>query len=162
RAHGYPPPWAPSVFKLTQEGVLTTLAPRLSDVRLGSVVFGNDATLYGAASAPCEGFGCDSILNRILKLTADGETTTLAEFYGVANAPLGSDAGGMVFRVTANDQFTPLAVLSRASGSGPQHLLFGQDGNLYGTTSRGGLAGGGTFFRVALPHLSSSAELPGG
>jgi uncharacterized repeat protein (TIGR03803 family) len=42
-------------------------------------------------------------------------------------------------------------------------LVMGNDGNLYGTTARGGSGGGGTIFRLVLtPHLTALARLPNG
>src|SRR5207253_1987993 len=55
-----------------------------------------------------------------------------------------------------------LALFNGTNGSGPQMLVLGNDGNLYGTTAYGGSGGGGTFFRLVIPRFRSATRQPGG
>jgi uncharacterized repeat protein (TIGR03803 family) len=69
--------------------------------------------------------------------------------YGVANAG-GSHSEGTIFRLNPDGtDFTVLVNLqSSQTGSGPNGLIQGNDGMLYGTASGGGINGNGTVFRV--------------
>src|SRR5262249_48985245 len=71
---------------------------------------------------------------------------------------------GTVFRITTNGVLTSLVTFQGTNGSNPfGSLVMGNDGNLYGTTSRGGAGGGGTIFRIVLtPHLAGVARLTNG
>lgn len=56
---------------------------------------------------------------------------------------------GIVFRLELNGTFTRLHTFTGGDGDRPEGgLVVGQDGFLYGTTSRGGQFGGGTIFRI--------------
>jgi uncharacterized repeat protein (TIGR03803 family) len=76
---------------------------------------------------------------------------------GVHNAACGKVGCGMLFQLkapaVAGDAWTEV-VLHRftggSDGTGPQNLIFGADGALYGTTEGGGSLGGGTLFRLTI------------
>lgn len=73
-------------------------------------------------------------------------------FYGTTNTGP-SNLGGTVFKITPQGQLTVLHNFKDGSvtndGEGPQSgLTLGADGNFYGTTTAGGSANGGTFFRI--------------
>ena len=70
---------------------------------------------------------------------------------GSTNNNPNPNGNGLVFRITTNGVFTPLALFQGTNGSNPSApLAFGNDGNLYGTTEHGGSGGGGTVFRIVL------------
>jgi uncharacterized repeat protein (TIGR03803 family) len=123
-----------TIYKLTTNGILTTLfdfKPADGEIPAAKLVFGNDGNLYG--------------------------TTTTGGFTGDNSGGAGF---GTVFRITTNGLFTPLLLFEGTNGSNPQGpLALGKDGNLYGTTARGGTSGGGTIFRV-LSAFSVTTNLP--
>jgi uncharacterized repeat protein (TIGR03803 family) len=69
--------------------------------------------------------------------------------YGTA-ASGGTNGGwGTVFRVTTNGALTSLHSFNYQDGAAPAGgLVEGADGNLYGTTSQGGIGGQGTVFQI--------------
>ena len=62
----------------------------------------------------------------------------------------GFGGDGTVFEITTNGTLTMLASFDSTNGAGPRAgLIWGADGNLYGTTKYGGGSGGyGTIFRI--------------
>jgi uncharacterized repeat protein (TIGR03803 family) len=154
-----------TVFKLTPAGVLTILAnfgPPGGGVPVGGVIFGPDGFLYGTTSFP---------LSTIFKVSINGGisnvyTATNGTFNaGITFAPDGTifgttlsggiNANGTVFRLDTNGLFTTLysfeATTNLANSSGIQPyagLVWGPDGNLYGTTASGGAYLAGTVFRI--------------
>ncbi len=70
-------------------------------------------------------------------------------FYGTTSAG-GPDDSGTVFKITTNGVFTMLyAFTGGDDGDDPEApLIFGSDGNLYGTTYDGGVGGYGTVFQI--------------
>lgn len=120
-----------TVFQITTNGALVTLyslAPTPSDPYLpeGPLVQGADGNFYGTAHD-----GGVNFLGCVFKITTNGALTTLYSFGTV------HDSNGY-----------PL------DGSNPVGgLVFGSDGNLYGTTELGGTnemdyGGDGTIFRI--------------
>lgn len=99
------------------------------------------------ALGPCpEGGGATSLLQG-----SDGN------FYGTANRTgqaSNAPEGGLIFKLTPSGaftvlyRFTPGETGSYADGSGPNRLIEGPDGRLYGDTGLGGTLGYGTLFRV--------------
>ena len=93
-----------------------------------------------------------------------GEPTSLIQgsdgnFYGTTFASSEEDQsqpnGGTVFSVTPNGQFTLLHVFlpgvknNYPNGNNPSLITEGSDGNFYGVTFRGGIAGQGVLYRVS-------------
>jgi uncharacterized repeat protein (TIGR03803 family) len=113
-----------TVFKMTTNGVLTTLA-KFANTN-GSYPFGltlgNDGNFYGT--------------------TAQGGTNDVT--YG---------GDGTVFKVTTNGVLTSLFSFAYTNGKFPNGLTLGNDGYFYGTTVNGGTGGlggqgNGTIFKV--------------
>ncbi len=134
-----------TIFRLTEDGELTTLAsfsggsnylpgysvPLPPRVPAGPLVVGDDGNLYGTS-----------------------------KFGGLGD-------NGSVFRVSLGGTLTILATFTGSSGSLPgmfpaSRLVDGGDGNLYGVTTQGGTGNKGVIFRVStdgsvatLAHVSS-------
>jgi uncharacterized repeat protein (TIGR03803 family) len=117
-----------TVFKMTPQGTLTTLYSFCNqggcpdgDEPYAGLVQGSDGNFYGTTS----GGGTNPDNNpdgTVFKITPSGQLTTIYNFCSVQGCA---------------DGVAPLAGLIRAS-----------DGNFYGTTSGGGLAGQGIVFRL--------------
>ena len=131
-----------TVFKITQQGKLTTLNslnPAIGSFPFARLVQGPDGTFYGTTPSggnllACSGFGCGTVFS----ITLGG---TLSNLYSFCSQPGCSD-GAVAF----------------------DGLAFGRDGNLYGTTWQGGSANLGTVFKIAggsLTTLYSFCSLPG-
>ena len=71
-------------------------------------------------------------------------------FYGTTLYGGTNGNNGTVFRLTTNGTLTTLYQFSGNDGANPcAGLIQGSDGNLYGTTSQGGLGGDGTVFQIS-------------
>jgi len=167
-----------TVFKMTSTGELTTLVEftGIAGTNLGSnpvsatLVQSSDGNLYGTT-----GYGGTSNYGTVFKMTPDGVLTTLVEFTGTASnigsepaAPLiqcgdgnfygttyqgGSNNYGTVFKITPAGTLTTLVEFTGNSGNYRGAEPFAgmvQDsaGNLYGTTTFGGVYNFGTVFRI--------------
>jgi uncharacterized repeat protein (TIGR03803 family) len=124
------------VFKLTPEGVLTTL--------------------YTFAGSPSDGAQPKSLLQG-----SDGNFYGLTTLGGAVRDSLGTTYG-TVFKVTPDGVETILHFFSGppADGWNPAALVQGNDGNLYGTTIQGGengsIDGGwGTAFKLTLDGVET-------
>jgi len=178
---------AGTVFKVTTNGVLTSLVSFTESngaSLMGRLVLGCDGNSYGTtAGGGGSGFGT------VFKVTDDGVLTSLRSF-SLTNggirmpdlfkartatstarrstvAVLGTmtvRGVGTVLKMTANSVLTSLFSFDGTNGLNPQaELVFGSDGNIYGTTSSGGAGGGGTIFRLALsPKFTDVARQLGG
>ena len=72
-------------------------------------------------------------------------------FYGTTSGLGGqSTPYGTIFRITPGGTLTTLHVFSYTDGSWPAAMIQATDGNLYGTTWKGGSFGGGTLFKITL------------
>jgi uncharacterized repeat protein (TIGR03803 family) len=125
-----------TIFKLTPQGVLTTLYSFCSKANcadgyyvnesLGTLVEGTDGNLYGTTDlggkkgGECGGNGCGTVF----KITSQGKFTTIYRFCTLSNC---------------------------ADGASPYQLIQGSDGNFYGVTASGGSSSmfGGTIFRLS-------------
>lgn len=110
-----------TVFKLTPEGVLTTL------------------------HTFCKQTGCEdgSFPDAGLVQGKDGN------FYGVTSQG-GSASGGTAFRITPDGQLTTLATFTGPNGLSPNAgLILGRDNSFYGTTTNGGAHGAGVVFKMS-------------
>jgi uncharacterized repeat protein (TIGR03803 family) len=128
---------AGTVFKLTPEGVETTLysfsgnldsdggpsnASTDGAYPVGQVVEGSDGNFYGVTSQG----------GVIVRVSDEGYITH----------------GGTVFQVTPAGVETVLHRFSGSDGESPNALIQGSDGNLYGTTSGGGVGIAGVVFKL--------------
>ena len=162
-----------TVFKISPEGVLTTLAhfgiP--ANRPMGGLVEGADGNFYGTATAGSSFHGYDK--GAVFRITPAGTLTILAgfpssgsngtgAFSGLTVGPDGNFYGttinggqgyGTIFRATPAGAITTLVEFTNNGasnkGSDPRGgLTLGADGNLYGTTYTGGINNLGTIFRV--------------
>ncbi len=150
-----------TVFKLTPEGVLSTLYSFTAngDGKSSSqpLARGSDGNFYGVTDTT------------VFKITPAGALTTIhrfnlnaegsepqgglvqgsdGNFYGTANS--GPRGCGTVFKVTPAGKLTLLADFYYGNGWMPVGtLVFDGKGNLYGATSYGGTHNAGTMFRVS-------------
>jgi uncharacterized repeat protein (TIGR03803 family) len=135
-----------------------------------SVIFGKSGTLFGTAAAggshgggtafTIDGSGAFHVLYSFCAKAscADGLTPNAlilgkdGNFYGTTAAG-GKNQAGTVFRMTAAGVITTLYSLCSQpkcpDGEQPTPTLaLGTDGNLYGTTQRGGANGDGAIFKI--------------
>jgi uncharacterized repeat protein (TIGR03803 family) len=126
---GLPYSGSGTVFKITTNGTLTTLA-MFNGTNTGAnpfagVIIGTDGNLYGTTQ------------------------------YGGTNYPPSPNAG-TVFRVTPDGTLTTLVSFKLPDGGQPiGGLLQGSDGNFYGTTTIGGINGMGNVFRLTVPGVEA-------
>jgi len=159
-----------TVFKLTTDGRFTSLAsfgqpPLLCYNPHAGLTLGLDGNLYGHCRYENKGFGA------AFRLTPAGEVQVIARFgpphgtYPASTLFRGPDGNfygttfrggpsdqGTVFKLTSAGELTTLAAFV---GIGPASdpdawatPILAADGNLYGTTERGGAARRGTIYRV--------------
>lgn len=130
---------------------------------------GIDGNLYGTT---LEG-GNAASLGTVFKVTTDGTLTTVyvlcsqfdcadgeysysalvqdqsGNFYGTTEGGIYGQSLGTIFKITPAGVLTTLHVFSGTDGEHPKAgLIFGTDGDLYGTTSQGGPNDAGTVFKI--------------
>lgn len=163
-----------TVFKLTQDGVLTTLhtfSGLDGALPTGGLIAANGA-FYGTAQA--NGVNGEGT---VFKITSTGTFTTLysfcsqtnctdgttpvgwmvdvsGNFYGTTQSG-GANGQGTVFKMTPAGTVTTVysfcSLASCADGAEPTAgLMAGTDGNLYGLTDGGGANGDGTAYKLTL------------
>jgi uncharacterized repeat protein (TIGR03803 family) len=156
-----------TIFSLPPNGPLSYIASFAGtngSRPYAGLIQGADGNFYGTASA-----GGDFGYGVVFKMSPDGPLSTLHSFtgnydgaapitvlaqgadqslYGVSSGVAGGPAPyGVTFRVLTNGTFSTLyAFTNGPDGAYPdQGLLYANDGNLYGLTSYGALAGGNIF-----------------
>jgi uncharacterized repeat protein (TIGR03803 family) len=156
-----------SVFKISANGMLTTLYTFPGAVGIPSLVQGTDGTVYGTTN----GSGTQGV-ESIFEITPSGTLDTLYSFPGSNDGSTslsalmqGNDGcfygttiqgglyyAGTVFRIDTNGALTSLYSFTDGNDGGyPQAALVqGSDGSFYGTTSGGGENGAGTVFRLTI------------
>ncbi len=158
-----------TVFQLTPTGVLKTLYsfPTGTSVYPGALIQGSDGNLYGTTQqggAHSAGFLYQVTLAGAFKVIydfggSDGQANPSVpvqdsdgNFYGTTsgnNYSLGQTGGGTVYKITPAGALTILHTFTGGSdGSGPNPLVLGGDGSLYGTTGQGGAKNDGIVFRI--------------
>jgi uncharacterized repeat protein (TIGR03803 family) len=180
-----------TVFQVSTNGELSTLfefdnshtgpAPHGSAPYTG-LVQGSDGFLYGTTL-----LGGSNSAGTVFKISTNGTLTTLFSLnpntaYNLNSLTrvtdgrlYGTSAGGGVFsfgtafRIESSGQFSRLVSFNATNG-GPEYptgrLVQGPDGNLYGTTSKGGVYHGsgtsdtsyGTIFRIVLPVILTASR----
>ena len=158
-----------TVFKVTSQGVLTTLYVFCSQQSCADgqrphagLVQATDGNFYGTTSQGGNGYGT------IFKITPQGTLATLHSFnFTDGDSPNGSllqgtdgnfygttyDGGawgdGTVFKITQAGELTTLHSFNITDGGYPfAGLIQAADGNFFGTTSYGGDHGRGTVFEI--------------
>lgn len=164
-----------TVFRATAAGdvmVLHTFQGQEGSAPIGQLVEGEDGVFYGVTSG---------VPSRIFSIGSDGVFRTLhtfsgqeglsattgllagpdGAFYGATGIG-GPAGGGTLFRVTSTGQLTVLHGFDPAAdeGTGPVHLLWGNDGLLYGVSERGGATGAGTLFALNTDDLTFQILAP--
>jgi len=154
-----------TVFKVTPEGILTTLYSFAftdgEDPEAG-LVQGTDGNFYGTTAG-----GGTSRDGTVFKITPGGVLTSLHSFAGIdgsfpngliqaSDGNLygttfygGANGKGTVFKITPAGTLTTLYSFSGTDGANPAaSLIQASDGNLYGTTASGGANNTGTVFQI--------------
>ena len=159
---------AGTVFKMTTNGILTTLVS-LSGNEMGGRPIGNlakssagdfygttrDGGPYGGVAFKLATNGAFAVIVRFNDTYTNGAFPEAGltfgpdgNLYGTASSGGDFWGNGTVFRMTTNGELTALVVFAAPSGSNPRAgLALGPDGSFYGTTHFGGI-GGGTVFKV--------------
>jgi uncharacterized repeat protein (TIGR03803 family) len=146
---------------------------------IGALVLSGDGNFYGVTSTGGSGAtDCDGGCGTVFKITTAGVLTTLHVFCSQSGCPDGNYPGtglvqatdgnfygttinggilaGTVFKITPTGVLTTLydfcGQTSCPDGAVPESTLVqGRDGNLYGTSTGGGIHGdGGTIFNITL------------
>ena len=157
-----------TVFKMTPEGMLTTL--HSFDGTDGSgptgLVQATDGSFYGTTESDgLYGYGT------VFKITPQGTLTTLynfcsesgctdgkeptggmvqasdGDYYGTTSEG-GANNEGTVFKITAGGMLATLHSFDNIDGALPNGLMQATDGNFYGTTFDGGAHAYGTVFEI--------------
>jgi len=167
---------ASTVYRITSEGVLTTLYTFCSEPcsagmsPRGALVQGVDTNLYGTTTKGGGSTNCSEGCGTVFKITLQGRLTTLhsfdstdgsspqaplvqgsdGSFYGTAYSGGHSCNCGTVFKITSQGKFTTLYEFSGTDGANPGGLVQSPSGNFYGTTASGGSAPAqaGTVFEI--------------
>jgi uncharacterized repeat protein (TIGR03803 family) len=156
-----------TVFKVTPEGVLTTL--HSFNIHDGSnpyapLIQATDGNFYGTTQS-----GGAHLLGTVFKITPQGTLTTLhsfdstdgafpeaallqatdGNFYSTTYNGGSSDSYGTVFKITPTGALTTLHVFGDGEGKGPvAGLIQTSEENFYGTNGQGGAIGYGTVFTI--------------
>jgi uncharacterized repeat protein (TIGR03803 family) len=166
--HGLP--GSCTVYKYTQSGtysIVATLASTDGSGPEGPLLQGSDGNLYGTASqGGANGFGT------VFKMTTTGTVLSHysftgrgdgagavggliqgadGNFYGMAGGG-GKYSFGTIFKMTPKGAFSTLYSFHGALGDGAfpnSGLVQATDGNLYGSTTSGGVNGFGTLFQIS-------------
>jgi uncharacterized repeat protein (TIGR03803 family) len=164
-----------TIFRVSTDGTLNVL---LSFNRTNGayprsgLVLGNDGCFYGTTDAGIPGsfgtvfrFGPNGELTTLNNLGISNGTTIYGRltqgndgwFYGIT-AKGGAGDGGTAFRMKPDGTWDTLFTFNNTNRyhtnicSSITGVVFGSDGNLYGTAP-GGINGAGVIYRLNLPHI---------
>ena len=150
-----------TVFKVTTNGVLTTLASFTNSANaqpVSGLLLASDGNFYGCSQGAVFKVSPDGLLTTVASLMPlDGLNPQAGltpgpdgNFYGTTRAG-GSNNFGTIFRLTPAGTLTRMFAFNVTNGAFPQSTLtLGKDGNFYGTTTSGGSANSaGTVFRFS-------------
>jgi len=157
---------AGTIFRITSEGVLTTLHSFTNrpDPGYGSLVRASNGDFYGTTKR-----GGAYNIGEIFKITPDGALTVVHSFglahgyfpeaglvqatdgnlYGTAYEG-GANGYGTIFEINPAGALTVLHSFAGTDGNGPNGLVQATDGDLYGTTVTGGAHDAGTIFKLSV------------
>jgi uncharacterized repeat protein (TIGR03803 family) len=162
--------WSGTIFKLTQDGTLSTLHHFCSDPNCAD----GTAPLYGSLLEASKGkfYGTTPMggahgMGTVFEITAEGDFTTLynfcsqpncvdganpsgglvkgrnGNFYGTASSGGANRYGGTVFEITLEGNLTTLnsfGGMPDSPGAPDAGLVKGKNGNFYGTAYAGGMS----------------------
>ncbi len=163
-----------TVFKITPQGILTTLhsfyGPVDGNEPTARLIEGSDGNFYGTTL-----FGYGTDVGGIFKISPEGTLTSLyawpcngnkcldgsystggliqapnGDFYGTTEEG-GTDNYGVIFKMTPEGALTPMFNFDSVDGSDPNAygpLLLATDKTFYGTTAEGGAYRYGTIFKI--------------
>jgi uncharacterized repeat protein (TIGR03803 family) len=121
-------------FKIATNGVVSAVASFGGSNGIqpqAELVAGSDGNLYGTTMFGGTGGSSSAGMGTIFRLKPKGGISALVSFN------------------RANGTYLPFA--GTVSTSPQATLVIGNDGNIYGTTTYGGIGGNGTIFRLSLP-----------
>jgi uncharacterized repeat protein (TIGR03803 family) len=163
-----------TVFKVTPEGVLTTLHSfdGADGTNPGDLVQATDGNFYGTTYGGGAYENCSHGCGTVFKMTSTGAFTTVHRFNGLSDGltpdglvqatdgnfyGTGLEANfgyGMIFKMTPGGVLSRLYTFCRqphcADGGDPNPLIQASDGNFYATTYGGGANNYGTVFKMTL------------
>jgi uncharacterized repeat protein (TIGR03803 family) len=166
-----------TVFKITPQGILTTLhsfyGPVDGDEPTARLLQGSDGNFYGTTLFGYGDIGLGA--GTIFRISSEGTFTLLygwsctenecldgsnstggliqapnGNFYGTTEQG-GTDNYGVIFKMTPEGVFTPLFSFDSTDGSDPNAygpLLLATDKTFYGVTAEGGAYRWGTIFKI--------------
>jgi uncharacterized repeat protein (TIGR03803 family) len=136
-----------SVFKMTPNGTLTTLYSFTGQGDGGDpqsgVIVGSDGNLYGSSFSAIFKLtlgGTFTLLNNSSQLVYNNgiDQASDGNFYGTTS----NEFGSIFYRMTLAGDLTVLHTFTSGPTLPLAPLIQGTDGNLYGTSSSGGISGG--------------------
>ena len=140
--------YAGTVFKMTADGVLTTIAKLGHEDPVAGLVQATNGHYYGAALHGGNGSGSIFEITPADKLktiyqfcqpTCIGQEPSATLIQALDRDFYGTLRGGVIYRVTLAGAVTSLATFTGPNGSMPQSgVIQATDGNFYGTTEFGG------------------------
>jgi uncharacterized repeat protein (TIGR03803 family) len=160
-------PGKDTIYRLTSAGVIDTLYTfdgSAGSVPAGALVVGPAGELYGLTlQGGAFGFGTvfrrspEGVVTVLHSFSADQQSpgslmlASDGRLYGVTGtSQLLSPVYGTLFSLTTDGVYETLYAFDQVHGAVPSGLMQAADGNLYGTTRKGGRSGIGVIYRFPL------------